>query len=365
MSNVLILGGYGNFGKRISLALAKANIPIIIAGRSDVNAKSLQSDILQQYPNADVNIAVLNVDTLTTNELQKINPKIVINTCGPFQLRDYAIAESCIAAGVHYIDLADGRDFVSNITTLNAKAKQNNVLIVSGASTVPGLSSAVIEYFQPEFSEIDLLVYGISPGQKSPRGLATAKSILTYLGKPFKNANHEIIYGWQNIYRQKYPELGNRWMANCDIPDLELFPKKYKIKHMQFSAGMESTNLHLGMWLMSWLVRLGLAPDLSQHAESLLRLSNQFDRFGTDAGGMHMLIQGKDRKGNPLEIKWFIIAKDGDGPQIPCVPAIVLSKKLLANSIDFRGAYPCVGLISLDEYLSELKDFSIKQHIQR
>lgn len=31
---VLILGGYGNFGKMISKALAKQNIPIIVVGRN-------------------------------------------------------------------------------------------------------------------------------------------------------------------------------------------------------------------------------------------------------------------------------------------------------------------------------------------
>ena len=41
MKKVLILGGYGNFGKRIAIALAKANIPIIIAGRGKHKAEAL------------------------------------------------------------------------------------------------------------------------------------------------------------------------------------------------------------------------------------------------------------------------------------------------------------------------------------
>jgi uncharacterized protein YbjT (DUF2867 family) len=38
---VLILGGYGNFGKRIANALAKAGVPIIIAGRDKAKAEAL------------------------------------------------------------------------------------------------------------------------------------------------------------------------------------------------------------------------------------------------------------------------------------------------------------------------------------
>ena len=45
MNKVLILGCYGNFGKRIAFALAKAGIPVFIAGRSKDKANSLVQQI--------------------------------------------------------------------------------------------------------------------------------------------------------------------------------------------------------------------------------------------------------------------------------------------------------------------------------
>jgi len=117
------------------------------------------------------------------------------------------------------------------------------------------------------------------------------------------------IYGWQDLYLQKYPELGRRWMANCEIPDLDLLPKKYAIKSISFSAGMESTMLNLSIWLVSWLVRLGFLSNLPKHAKILLKLSTFFDWMGTVDGGMHMLINGSDKNRNKHERKWFIIAK--------------------------------------------------------
>ena len=84
-------------------------------------------------------------------QLEILKPLVVINTCGPFQNADYGIARACIASGVHYIDLADGRDFVTGITQLDADAKEHNVAVISGASTVPALSAAVIEHFLPNF----------------------------------------------------------------------------------------------------------------------------------------------------------------------------------------------------------------------
>lgn len=67
--------------------------------------------------------------------------------------------------------------------------------------------------------------------------------------------------------------------------------------------------------------------------------------------------------GKPLEIQWFIIAKNNDGPQIPCVPAIILAKKIMRDELHISGAMPCMGMITLDEYMQELAEFSIKQYV--
>jgi hypothetical protein len=364
MKAILILGGYGNFGSKIAAALVKDKIPIIIAGREKDKAEALSASLKKEATNAEITIATFDANKELNQQLELLKPRVVINTIGPFQTTDYTIAKTCIQHQVHYLDLADARDFVVGISSLDALAKEKKVLVVSGASTVPGLSSAVLEHYKNKFATLESLQYGISPGQKAPRGLATTESILTYLGKPLKPwGNKEPSFGWQDLYLQDYPELGKRWMANCDIPDLDLFPPIYGLKKIRFSAGMENSLLHLGMWLLSYLVRAGLPLDLPQHAKSLLAFSHVFDSLGTTSGGMHMLIQGTNKERKPLEIKWFIIAKDNDGPQIPCVPAIVLSKKLFRGDLTLTGAKPCIGLISLDEYMQELKGFSIKQEV--
>ena len=365
MSKVLILGGYGNFGQRISMALAKADIAIVIAGRDRDKAGLLARDIKARYAQAEIEIAVFDVNRSLAAQLQKYKPAVVINTCGPFQLCDYSVALTCIEHKVHYIDLSDGREFVNGISTLDEQAKAAQVLVVSGASTVPGLSSAVLEKYSGEFSQIDSLVYGISPGQQAHRGLATTKAIMTYVGRALKPfAGHAKAYGWQDIYRQVYPVLGKRWMANCEVPDLDLLPQRYGIQSIRFSAGMELTFMHLGIYFLSWLVRLGIPLNLPRRAALLLKASNGFNRFGTADGGMHMIMSGKDKAGGDKKIEWFIIAKEGDGPQIPTIPAIILTKQLLNGQLSDVGAKPCVGLVSLDDYLAELKDFAIEQIVQ-
>ena len=367
-NEVLILGGYGNFGKRICHGLARSGVPVIIAGRRIGQAEALAQEIRQAYPAANARAEAVDVERDLAEQLARLKPAVVVNTCGPFQGSSYVAVQACIASGVHYIDLADGREFVTGITALNARAKAAGVCVISGASTVPGLSSAVLEQYKSEFSEIESLEFGISPGQKSERGLATTQSILTYLGKPLKPSHGQdgTRYGWQDVHRVRHPELGWRWMANCDIPDLDLLPERYSIQHIRFSAGMEVPLVHFGLWAMSWAVRLGLPVNLTQYAPALLRISNWFDRFGSGDGGMHVIIRGNGQNGQPHTRRWFIIARNGDGPQIPCVPAILLAQKLASgNQPIVPRAQPCVGLISLAEYMEKLQPFAVTVYAEK
>lgn len=357
MNKVLILGGYGNFGKRIAAALVAKNIPVVVAGRNNQKAQALAEAL-----GATAEAACFDIHDQLEKHIRSINPSIVINTCGPFQNADYSVANICISNKVHYIDLADGRDFVAGISSLDQQAKAQNLCVIGGASTVPGLSSAVLEHYQSEFSEIDYLKYGISPGQKAERGLATTKGIMSYVGKPLKPfasiARHP--HGWQDIYRQNYPSLGKRWMANCEIPDLDLLPVRYGINQIQFSAGLELSFMHLGLWALSWIVRMGIPLPLQRLASPLLSISNWFDNFGSADGGMHMIISGKDKNNQPHIRKWFIIAKEGHGPHIPTIPAIVLAARLARDEKLTSGAMACLGLVSLQEYLAELDEYAVE-----
>jgi hypothetical protein len=108
------------------------------------------------------------------------------------------------------------------------------------------------------------------------------------------------------------------------------------------------------------LVRFGLVRSLEPHAQALLRLAFLFDRFGTSRSGLHMYLHGLGRDGQPRAQRFFLIARSGHGPYIPCMPAILLARKLAQGPLTQRGAIPCLGLIDLDEYLTALGGLDVK-----
>lgn len=367
---VLVLGGYGTFGRRICRSIAAdAAIEVIIAGRDGVAAEHYAEELRDVVPGSEVR--ALGLDMRASDlalKLCKSGARALIHTSGPFQGQDYHVARACIEAGVHYIDFADSRSFVCGIGELNIPARRKNVLAVSGASTVPALSSAVADHYLPEFSALTTIDIGINPGNQTPRGLATVKAILSHCGKcfqRFENGVWKTVYGWQGLHRRRYPDaMGKRWLSNCDVPDLQLFPARYPgMDTVRFYAGLELGFLHLAVWCASWLARWNRVENWANHAALLKRISECFAGAGSGVGGMHVALDGLDYSGAPNRLTWHIIAGSGDGPQIPCVPSILLAKKLARDELAQRGAYPCMGFFTLKEFMNELSGLDVRQVI--
>ena len=135
---VLILGGYGNFGARIARRLAHdATMEVIIAGKNIQQAQNYAQHLNNTCPHARVTAIRCDVQEITSliSAINICHCQLVINTVGPFQGHDFHVAETVIAAGVHYLDLADARDYVYRFKQLDALARSHKVLAVTGVST--------------------------------------------------------------------------------------------------------------------------------------------------------------------------------------------------------------------------------------
>ncbi|MBB3035123.1 saccharopine dehydrogenase family protein [Alteriqipengyuania lutimaris] len=356
---VAILGGYGNFGGYVARALAPdPNIELVICGRNADKAQAFAEGLSSANPGIGAVVDIRDPE----EALRAIAPGLVIHTVGPFQQQDYRVAEAALRCGAHYCDLADARAFVCGICSLDAAAQAAEVAVIAGASSVPCLTGAYLDE-AAKVMTIEEADYGISAAQQTNRGLGTASAILSYVGKPFtmlRDGAMRRVWGWQGLHSHAYPELGRRWFGYCDIPDLDLFPQRYpSLTSMRFAAGHEIASLHFGTWLLSWGVRWGLLPRLDRWAPALLRASFLFDPLGSDRSGFHMFIRGRGKDGEPVERRHWIIARTGHGPNIPCMPAILIARKLAAGEAIDAGARPCLDLITLDEYLAALDGLDI------
>jgi saccharopine dehydrogenase-like NADP-dependent oxidoreductase len=353
MRCAIVLGGYGNFGRRVVAALAAdRSYRVVVAGRDLQRAGAVADQVGSPAEAMSIHCHAPNLAA----QLRRLGANVVVHTAGPFQGQDYVVARACIEAGAHYVDLADARGYVCGIDELDAAARRADVLVVSGASSVPALSSAVIDLLRPEFSAIESIDHGITSGARPP-GLAAMEGVLGYVGKPFeqwRDGAWRTVYGWQNLTRRTYPHpVGARWLGNCDVPDLQLFPRRYSpVRTVAFRAGIAMTAGMLATWTASWLVRAGLLRSLLPHVPRLRSAALAIERFGSKCSGMHVTVRGLDAKSHSISRTWWLLAGNDHGPHVPCFPAIALARKLLRGEIRARGATACVGLLTVDEILA-------------
>lgn len=345
---VVVLGGYGNFGARIARALAHdCAIELVVAGRDARKAEALAGEL-------DAAAAV--VDTARTNlaaRLDALGARLVIHTAGPFQAQGYGVARAAARAGCHYIDLADGRRFVCDFAAhLDADFRAARRIAITGASTVPALSSAVVDALRPRFARLDTIDLCIAPAQKAPRGAATIAGVLSYCGMPvqvWQDGAWKDLSGWADPQPIQFARLKPRLGALCDIPDLELFPQRYApVRDVMFRAALE---VGLTQRAFAMLARMRpLLPAPQKLAGLLHRAGKVFDALGTPDGAMVVRLRGAAEGGAPLQLAWHITAGNHHGPEIPCMAAILLARRLARGELLPVGAQACMGLLSLDEF---------------
>lgn len=366
MRTVLVLGGYGFFGHRISASLAAdPSIRLLVGGRR--RERALET-VRQLGLGVDQALAIDANHSDFRRLLEASGAEILVHTAGPFQHQDYRVARAAIEAGCHYIDLADGRQFVAGIGTLDDVARTRGVAVISGASSVPALSSAVVDRFQARFAQLDSIEVAISSGARAP-GVATVRGIFSYVGLPFhylSNGKLATAYGWLGLRRHHFPmPLGARWLCRCDIPDLTLFPSRYPgITTVSFEAGFASDVGHLVVWTLARLVKARVLPSAIPFASPLSRLSRWIEPLVSHKGGMFVRLKGLGHDGEPLRITWNLVAQNNHGPYIPCGAAVALTQKLCSTVRLPSGAMPCMGLLSVEEYLAALPGLDLREIVE-
>ncbi|QXH44960.1 saccharopine dehydrogenase NADP-binding domain-containing protein [Pseudomonas xanthosomatis] len=348
----LVIGAYGNFGRIICRHLDRMpGVQLVIAGR---NAASLAT-LAEQLTDSQRWCGDAMADGFA-EALRALRIDWVIHTGGPFQGQPYRVAEACIEAGVNYCDLADCRAFVSGIAQLDERARKAGVALLSGCSSVPSLSSAILDEQRHRFSHIEAIEHGITSSAKMP-GLSTIEGVLAYAGRPipqWRNGRPSTVDGWLGLQLRHLPGLGWRLLNNVDVPDMAIFPARYGAASVAFKAGSGLMAGGLANAALALLIKLALVRDPLPWARRLYRLGVRVEHWGDGKSAMYLDVRGRDENGRPLRLHAQVTALDDKGPEIPSCAAVALIAKAAEGYRPQPGARPCVGEISVAEYLAAI-----------
>ncbi len=215
--------------------------------------------------------------------------------------------------GLHYIDIADALSFVREIARFDALAKSRGVTVISGASSVPTLSSAVISELAQGWDAMLEVEIAISSSNQATLGRSVHAALLSYAGKPIRLRRFGVwravtgLTDWQSIEIRVPGQapLQGRLVAPCEVPDLALLPARYPtLRKAIFRAGTELSVFNRGAGLLARLVSLRILRSLAPLAGLASRAFGLLHRFGSARSGMVVTATGRngeDYEPPPLE----------------------------------------------------------------
>ena len=219
-------------------------------------------------------------------------PDIIIDATGPFQANDkysYRIPRLCLDSGVDYLDLSDDARFTTGISILDGEARKRGCRLLSGASSVPGLSSVVAAELCRDFDEVLLIDTAILPGNRAPRGASVIASIVGQLGKSspvWRGGVWRDQRCWSERQRVSLAPDLVRTGYFIEVPDISLFPGFFGARSVMFRAGMELDLLNMSLRGLGALRRIWPFELNPGRVRFMQWCANLLLPFGTDRGSL-------------------------------------------------------------------------------
>ena len=165
-----VLGATGLVGKNlINELLENTTNNIIVASR---NQKKLE----ELYHQDDRITGIFTVDARDKNSLRRLYAEIdmIINCSSPPPLLKTIPAELAVEKSIPYVEsgvsLLDEHE--KNIRELDQKAKEQNILLVTGAGVFPGLSRVLLQHIATTFESVDTIKISVLFNDPLSRGSA-------------------------------------------------------------------------------------------------------------------------------------------------------------------------------------------------
>jgi hypothetical protein len=354
---VLVIGGYGTFGGRLCRLLAdEPRVRLLVAGRSIEKARAF----CRRKSQAELVPAAFDRNGDVRARTAALAPDVVVDASGPFQAYGddrYRVAEAAIAAGADYLDLADGRDFVMGIGSLDAAACAAGRFVLSGTSTCPVLTIAAARSLAEGLDRVDAVAAGIAPSPHAGVGLNVMRAIASYAGKPVRltrDGKATVATGIvdSRVHTITVPgsvPLNRIRFSLVDVPDLDLLPATFPgLRSAWVGAGPTPALLHRALSTLARLVSWRVLPTLTFMAP-VMDWGMDHVSWGEHRGGMFVEVRGL-WNGEAVTNRWHMIAEGDRGPFVPSLVADIILRACLDGRRPAPGARPCHDDVTLGDY---------------
>ncbi|MEL6442167.1 MAG: saccharopine dehydrogenase NADP-binding domain-containing protein [Cyanobacteria bacterium J06621_8] len=340
-TKVLIVGGYGSVGRKISLILA-SEFPgeVVAAGRNYDRAMTLAIE-------CDNKIIPLELDInfiADTDSLLK-NIALVI-VC--VEQKNTKFVRQCIQRGIDYIDISASYQFLAQVEELDAIAKYNNSTVVLSVGLAPGLTNLLASYGKQAHPDVKCVDIFILLGLGEVHGKDAILWTIENFNASFSDVNPNsysrsgsFVKGKQTVF----PQLGTRTAYRFNFPEQFILPATLNLESAASWLCFDSPLITNGI---SFLKKIGLLNILKvQLIQKLLIAILRNLHFGSDC----FIVQA-DLKNSSGGIYRYSIAGYGEAGATSIVAAET-AKRLLQSSFS-SGVFHIEQLFQSSELIQAI-----------
>ncbi|HEV8580318.1 MAG TPA: saccharopine dehydrogenase NADP-binding domain-containing protein [Thermoanaerobaculia bacterium] len=337
---IAVFGGYGVFGAHVARSLAAMGLRVRIAGRDEDRAKRFAAALGAGHEGI---AADGNDPDACAQALAGVN--VAVNCAGPFSTMSMALPEACLAAGVHYVDIADDRAWILRVRARDGELRERNLAAAIGCSSLPGISGALAVLIAARLPAVERARVTLFIGNRNPKGEAAVRASVTQLGRSFRAPQGTLrgLHGREVVTLP--PPFGRRAVYDWESPELDLFPAMFGARAVRVLVGFEA---RLATLTLASLARLG--PRLGRLLLSAIApLARHLSGFGHSGGFVKVELFAPD--GTCADAA---LGGASDGQRMAALPAAFVAQGLAAGSVTARGvmtAYEALGARPLVERL--------------
>jgi hypothetical protein len=320
---IAVFGGYGTFGAHVSRTLAAAGLPLRIAGRDGERARTFAAGLGVGHEGI-----VADASDPTSCSRALAGARVAVSCAGPFSLLGTALPEACLAAGAHYADIADDREWHARLRSWDSRFRERDLTAAVGCSSLPGISGALAVLAAERLPAVDRARITLFIGNRNPKGEAAVRSAAAQLGKIFP-APQGLLRGLAGREVVDLPPpFGARAVHDWESPELDLFPILLGAREVRVKVGFES---HLANGAAATLARFG--PRIGG---ALLRaftpLARVLSRSGHSGGFVKVELWAANGATSSVAL-----GGAEEGQRMAALPAAFVAQGLYDGTITARG----------------------------
>lgn len=205
----MIYGANGFSGSLIAKEAVKQKLKPILAGRNRDEITDLAKQLNLEY-------RILGLD-----EPQKLEGiELLLNCAGPFNATAQTLAESCIAAGVHYLDISGEMFSFKALFNLSDSAKAKDVILLPGVGFFIAATDCLLSLLKkelPDAEAIDLFIIVDSQFRFNNGSIKSILELLDELYKKREKGQEEIIFLHKQVKIDNHQTINT---ISLPLPDL-------------------------------------------------------------------------------------------------------------------------------------------------